>query len=106
MSYFIIVESLRHPFYIIFCGFVQDCKCEGSCNDCSVTFELSVKNTSDVDIDVTSHDLISAMNSDVKPVDHADTPEKVLIVRLGPGQELSLTAVARKVPMGIVATRI
>eukprot|EP00474_Spongospora_subterranea_P002577 CRZ03035.1 hypothetical protein [Spongospora subterranea] len=77
-------------------NYTRDCKCDGNCVDCSVTFELSVLNTTLEDISVTSHDLIPIGETDVKPVDHRDTPDKVLIVKLGPNEELSLTAIARK----------
>ncbi|CEP00552.1 DNA-directed RNA polymerase RpoA/D/Rpb3-type domain-containing protein [Plasmodiophora brassicae] len=77
-------------------NYTRDCKCEGNCSDCSVTFELSVVNTTMDDISVTSHDLIALGVSDVRPVDNRDTPDKVLIVKLGPNEELSLTAIARK----------
>eukprot|EP00850_Spirogloea_muscicola_P006478 SM000030S11487 [mRNA] locus=s30:950348:951437:- [translate_table: standard] len=84
-------------------AFSRDCDmCDGdqACDSCSVVLHLHCKCTSDDTLDVTSHDLRS-QDDRVTPV-HAQgdadpqADKGVLIAKLRNGQELKLTATARK----------
>jgi DNA-directed RNA polymerase II subunit RPB3 len=62
-----------------------------------VTFNLSVKCTSDETMYVTSNDLqLDPMNPDIRPVGYGDDSEAIIIVKMRKGQELTLRAIARK----------
>eukprot|EP01116_Phalansterium_solitarium_P013557 TRINITY_DN30948_c0_g1_i1.p1 TRINITY_DN30948_c0_g1~~TRINITY_DN30948_c0_g1_i1.p1 ORF type:complete len:300 (-),score=98.91 TRINITY_DN30948_c0_g1_i1:166-1065(-) len=81
-------------------NYTRDCACIDRCKYCSVEFKLSVRNDSSEPLDVTSRDLYSS-NPDVIPVDCLKTADgkqadPILIMKLGKGQELKLTAIAKK----------
>jgi len=78
----------------------RECECEENCDQCSVEFNLSVKNLKDGTLHVTTRDLTSR-DPLVIPVDvhrEALNPDtaNIVLVKLGKNQELSLKAVARK----------
>lgn len=84
-------EVMKYPYD-------RDCNCEGRCPRCSVSYRLHVKNTSDEIRYVTSRDL-HPVDHNVYPADHdasGDSDERILIVKLGKNQELSLNATAKK----------
>eukprot|EP00741_Cyanophora_paradoxa_P003415 tig00000704_g3318.t1 len=79
-----------------------ECECASQCPQCTVTMKLSVKCTENATREVTSRDLISD-NPEVIPVDQVGTSldstggdNGILIVKLRKGQEVKLTALARK----------
>jgi len=77
----------------------RDCQCttEGGCNNCQVTFDLDVKNTSDEVLNVTSKDLIGDMRHTVGPVDYSTTNEdNILLVKLGKNQHIRCKCIAVK----------
>ncbi|KAF7840794.1 DNA-directed RNA polymerases II, IV and V subunit 3-like [Senna tora] len=72
-----------------------NCNGRGHCRQCSVEFRLSAKCIADDEtLDVTSKDLITS-NPSVVPFDFFD-PTGSPIVKLEPGEELTLKAIARK----------
>lgn len=90
----------------------HECDCEDFCNNCSVRFHLDgdfdrlaeglASHQQEIAISLTSKDLLSA-TSDVSPVHFATVDEEqmshdngIVIVKLGPGQRLKLTAIAKK----------
>lgn len=81
----------------------RDCEaCDDFCSRCSVAYSLNVHNSSEDDVPVTSKDLIPAADSAGTAgggllTAAADAAAKgILIVKLGKGQRLSFTAVAKK----------
>jgi len=79
--------------------YYRECECEETCEKCSITFKLNVKNTKDGTYHVTSRDL-SSSDEQVIPVDSTKGGDtdigNILICKLGKNQELNLTAIARK----------
>lgn len=74
----------------------RDCSCESECDQCSVRLQMSVRNTGDSVLEVTSRDLLVVSGfPDVVPV-HYSSGNSVLICKLGRNQELVLEATARK----------
>ncbi|KAF7840792.1 DNA-directed RNA polymerases II, IV and V subunit 3 [Senna tora] len=72
-----------------------NCNGQGHCRRCSVEFRLTAKCVAaDETLDVTSQDLITS-NPSVVPFDFFD-PTGSPIVKLQPGEELTLKAIARK----------
>lgn len=114
-------SDLAHSF-----TYMRDCeRCPDSCDYCSVTFRLSVICQDDADLSVTSNDLINISGDEsrrdysqdnsrqkicatVQPVhdsgnvfsgnvsDVPNQPSGILIVKLRRGQEITLTALAKK----------
>jgi len=86
-------------------NYTRDCSCVERCPNCSVQLSLHVKCTSDQTQDVTSTDLFT-QDPDVAPVHAQSSPDDsepdivhssgILIVKLRKGQELKLTAIAKK----------
>lgn len=79
--------------------YTKDCACARSglrfCPECSVMFTLNVRCTSNRVLSVTSLDLVSS-NEAVQPVRSSKDDPGVLLVKLRKGQELRLTAIAKK----------
>ncbi|PRP80682.1 RNA polymerase II core subunit [Planoprotostelium fungivorum] len=73
-------------------NFTRECSCTDNCENCSVRFNLHVTCTDDTK-QVTSDDLFST-DADVRPVHRED--DSIVIVKLAKGQELKLTAIAKK----------
>jgi DNA-directed RNA polymerase II subunit RPB3 len=89
--------------------YTRECDCETTCGRCAVDFVLDVACKDAQTLDVTSHDLRPiGLNNEVLPVHFdvsgiqqdggEDRPESsgILIVRMRKGQEIKLTARAKK----------
>lgn len=90
-------------------AYLQDCDCfPPGCEKCEVELSLSVKNTDDAVLHVTSRDLVctsgSMRDDEVRPVPPVSEDDPgILIVKLARNQELKLTAVAKMVNMHYLA---
>jgi len=81
-------------------NYTRDCSCAFRCVHCSVEFRLNVSCNEDQAKDVTSQHLFSS-DPEVVPVLQATHTEErtdagILIVKLRKGQQLKLTAIAKK----------
>jgi len=97
-------------------SYSRDCECDGFCPKCSVKFKLDFENDDPIESKmVTSLHLVNETDCDdytdrdrcasVIPVDYRefnaesnvdDTYDPIVIVKLGPGQRLKFTALAKK----------
>jgi len=72
----------------------HECPCETGCDACQIPFTLSVKNTGDETLAVTSDDLIT--NEKHPTVTPVPSEHPILLVKLGKNQEINITATAKK----------
>jgi len=75
-------------------NYTRECSCFQYCTECSVQLSLNVR-CNDVNIDVTSKDLISAHDS-IVPAVFGENDTGVLIVKLKKGQEIKVNCIAKK----------
>lgn len=81
---------------------LQDCDCDEHCPNCSVEFELDV--TADQGVCVVTSVALRSLDPYIRPVNFSSEEELnntqdsgVIIAKLGPGQRLRLTAIAKLV---------
>lgn len=84
----------------------QDCDCDEHCPNCSVEFQLDVRADQGV-LTVTSESLKS-LDPYIRPVNFSSDEELnntqdtgVIIAKLGPGQRLRLSAIAKLVRIAV-----
>lgn len=82
--------------------FQRDCTCTTSCEYCSVSFTIDVKNTSDTKLNVLASDkymkpdIPDSADDPVVPLSYHDDTNAVLLLKLGKNQQLHLRASAKK----------
>jgi DNA-directed RNA polymerase II subunit RPB3 len=91
------LESFKKRFV-----YSQDCDCDEHCPNCSVEFTLDVR--ADNGMQTVTSQSLNSMDSNVHPVHFSSEEELnntqdqgVIIAKLGPGQRLKLSAIAKLV---------
>lgn len=110
---FIVFIAHSKSLFFVMVYTVQDCDCDEHCPNCSVEFQLDVRADQGV-LTVTS-EALKSLDPYIRPVNFSSDEELnntqdtgVIIAKLGPGQRLRLSAIAKLVRLitGIERTHI